>query len=71
MKLENVKVGVRVQYKGSMSRPERKGALGTLAEDGQDTSIPFVCWDDDIHNRTTYEGQRVSSAHINNLRKVK
>lgn len=71
MKLKNVKVGVRVQYKGSGSRPERRGALGTLAEGGLHTDIPFVCWDDDIHNRTTYEGQRVSPTHINDLRKVK
>ena len=71
MKLKNVKVGVRVQYKGSDCRPERKGALGTLVEDGRGTSIPFVCWDDDIHNRTTHEGQRVSSANVNDLRKVK
>ena len=71
MKLKNVKVGVRVQYKGSEARPERKGAFGTLVEDGQDTNVPFVCWDDDIHNRTTYAGQRASAANINDLRKVK
>lgn len=69
MKLENVKVGVRVQYKGSVSRPECKGALGTIRE--ADSIVPFVEWDNDDHNRTTYEGQRVSSALINNLRKVK
>jgi len=71
MKLKNVKVGVRVQYKGSDRRPERKGAFGTLVEDGKYTNVPFVCWDNDVHNRTTYQGQRVSSANINDLRKVK
>ena len=69
MKLKNVKAGVRVQYKGSVSRPERKGAFGTIRE--ADSIVPFVEWDNDDHNRTTYEGQRVSSAQINNLRKVK
>lgn len=69
MKLKNVKVGVRVQYKGSDSRPERIGAFGTIRE--ADSIVPFVEWDNDAHNRTTYEGQRVSSAQINNLRKVK
>ena len=69
MKLENVKVGQRVQYKLSRVRPERSGALGTIRE--SDSRIPFVEWDDDEHNSTTYAGVRVASAHIDNLRKVK
>lgn len=69
MKLKNVKLGQRVQYKGSPGRPEREGALGTIREAG--VRNPFVEWDDDEHNRTTHGGYRVSAAHIDNLRKVK
>lgn len=68
MKLKNVKYGQRVQYKGSIDRPERKGALGTIRE--SDSIVPFVEWDNDEHNRTTYNYHRVSSACIGNLRKV-
>ena len=68
MKLKNVKYGQRVQYKGSIDRPERKGALGTIREAG--SIIPFVEWDNDEHNRITYEGYRVSAAQVCNLRKV-
>lgn len=68
MKRKNVKVGQRVQYKGSEERPERKGALGTIREEG--SSIPFVEWDDDRHNRNTFNDYRVSAAHHSNLRKL-
>ena len=68
MKLKNVKCGQRVQYKGSIDRPERKGALGTIRESG--STIPFVEWDNDEYNRTTYVGYRVSAALVDNLRKV-
>lgn len=69
MKLKNVKEGVRVQYKGSIARPERKGALGTIREAG--SRIPFVQWDDPEHNCTSHNCYPVSAANIINLRKVK
>lgn len=69
MKLKNVKEGVRVQYKGSACRPERKGALGTIR--GAGSAVPFIQWDDPEHNRTTHNCYRVSAASIDNLRKVK
>lgn len=69
MKLKNVKEGQRVQCKRSTYMPERKGALGTIRE--PDNPQPFVEWDDDQYSRTTYNGYRVSSESIKNLRKVK
>lgn len=63
MKLKNVKVGQRVQYKGNISGHAERipvGATGTIVKvDGSDR--PLVRWDD-LYIQWTY---------ISNLRKVK
>lgn len=70
MKLLDVKVGVRVEHKGTGTNPERVGALGTILREGRVfPAIPHVQWDNSKFNVSsdgTYGSER-----IKNLRVVK
>lgn len=67
MKIKNVKVGQRVEHKGSGSDPQRKGAQGVIINLGG--IYPHIKWDDQVHNRS-YNGE-YGSENPKNLRKVK
>lgn len=66
MKQSNIKVGLRVQHKGTGSDPQRKGDLGTVINLGN--VYPHIQWDDQVHN-CSYDG-KYGSENPKNLRKV-
>ena len=53
MKVKNIKVGVRVHHKGTGTDPHMKGALGTCLEAD---NVPYVHWDNEDFNTTSYNG---------------
>lgn len=67
MKLENVKVGVRVVSKVD-SFDVRVGDVGTIL---QAVSIPYVQWDRADANCTKYKGTPCTALFYSELRKYK
>ena len=68
MKLKNIKVGLRVQYKGTGSSPERKGAYGTILRGGiVFEDCPHIQWDNAVFNESqcgTYGAEMVDNLRI-------
>lgn len=56
MKLKNVKIGQRVQYKGGISERIAKGEKGTIVGYSAISDSPRVAWDDREDLRTDIEG---------------
>ena len=78
MKVKNVKVGVRVQYKGEDISVIPYGAVGTVVRDNDTISCWDVSWDnrDDLYNRGgewefDIPEDSIYGVHIKDLRKVK
>ena len=67
MKAKNIKVGQRVEHKGTGSDPQRKGAQGVIIRLGD--IYPHIKWDDQVHN-CSYN-REYGSENPENLRKVK
>ena len=67
MKVKNIKVGVRVQSKVN-SWGVRIGDVGTVLEEGD---TPYVQWDREDANCTTYYGTPCTALHQVELRKYK
>ena len=68
MKVKNIKVGVRVQSKVD-SWGVRVGDVGTVLEAG--ISVPYVQWDREDANCTTYLGTPCTALWYFELRKYK
>lgn len=68
MKVENIKVGVRVQSKVN-SFGVRIGDIGTVIED--DFYYPYVQWDHEDANCTDYHGTPCTALWHYELRKYK
>ena len=68
MKVKNIKVGVRVQAKVN-SLGVRIGDVGTVLEDGD--SAPYVQWDREDANCTSYCGTPCTALAHFELRKYK
>lgn len=68
MKVKNIKVGVRVQSKVD-SFGVRIGDVGTVLEDGAD--CPYVQWDREDANCTSYCGTPCTALNHFELRKYK
>ena len=67
MKVKNIKVGVRVQSKVN-SWGVRIGDVGTVLEEDD---VPYVQWDREDANCTSYCGTPCTSLPYNALRKYK
>lgn len=68
MKVKNIKVGVRVQSKVN-SFGVRIGDVGTVLEN--ETTAPYIQWDREDANCTTYEGTPCTALPYYSLRKYK
>ena len=68
MKVKNIKVGVRVQHKGTGTDQHMKGALGTCLEAH---NVPYVHWDNEDFNTTSYNGTSCCAEVHTCLKRVK
>ena len=68
MKVKNIKVGVRVQSKVN-SFGVRIGDVGTVLEN--ETTAPYVQWDREDANCTTYKGKSCTALWHTELLKYK